>query len=187
MKLSDSEYQVCLDSLGLLEGEEIRLEYGCARRYFARSVAAAVLTGSAERAYVKKGLLVFTNYNVIFMQQEGKSSHYAQALRVPLEHINGVISGGTALLFKYVKISVGIGGTSEQHEFVKFFSTKQPVHEIRAEIEILLKEVREEKKRLAQEAMAKGTVPQMIFCRFCGARNKSDQSICVNCGAPLTK
>lgn len=189
MRLSDSEYQTCIDGLGLLEGEEIRLKYGCARRYFARSVTAALFLGggaSAERGHVKKGLLVFTNDNMIFMEQEGRSSHYAQALRVPLENISGVLSGGTVLLFKFVKIFVGIGGAKDEHEFVKFFSPKQPVHEIREEIERLLKKVRGEKKRLAQEALAKGTVPTMIFCRFCGARNKSDQSLCVNCGAPLT-
>jgi hypothetical protein len=184
--IKDSDYKACVDGLGLLEGEEIRLRYGCARRYFSRSIAATVLTGSGERAYVKKGLLVFTNYNMIFMEQEGRGSYFAQALRVPLEHISGVISGGTALLFKYVKISVGISGATEQHEFVKFFGTKQSVHEIRAEIEKLLKEVRQEKKRLAQEALARGTLPAMIFCKYCGARNKADQTKCANCGAVLT-
>ena len=186
MKLSDSEHQAGIDGLGLLECEEIKLKYGCARRYFARSITATVLTGRSERAQVQKGLLVFTNYHLIFMEQEGRGSYFAQALRFPLEHISGVISGGTALLFKYVKISVGISGITEQHEFIKFFGTKQSVHEIRAEIEKLLKEVRQEKKRLAQEAISRGSLPAMIFCKYCGGRNKSDQTKCANCGAVLT-
>jgi len=181
--MKDSEHQACMDNLGLLEGEEIRLQYVCFRHVF----SPPSFWDSKGRTEGKKGLLVFTNDNMIFMQQEGGwSSNYAQALRFPLEQISGVVSGGKFI--KHIRVLVGISGSSEQHEFINFISTygKQNIHEVRRDIEKLLKEVREEKKRLAQEALAKGTVPEMIFCKFCGARNRADQSHCVNCGAPLT-
>jgi len=180
--MNESEYQACMDGLGLLEGEEMRLRYVCFRRV--RSPPS--IWNGKQRMEQKKGLLVFTNDNMVFMQQEGAwSSNYAQALRVPLEQIVGVVSGGAVI--KHIRISVGVSGTSELHEFINFFSTygKQTIHEVRGDIEKLLKDVRREKKRLAQAALAKGTVPTMIFCRFCGTRNKSDRSHCANCGAPL--
>jgi hypothetical protein len=133
----------------------------------------------------KKGLLVFTNDNMVFMQQEGTwSSNYAQALRVPLENISGVVSGGT--MITHIRVLVGVGGSSEQHEFATFQSAGKPIHMVRSDIENLLKEFRQERKRLAQEAITRGTVPTMIFCKFCGTRNKADQSHCGSCGAPLT-
>ena len=112
-----------------------------------------------------------------------QSSARAQALRVPLEQISGVVSGGTFI--PHIRILVGITGTSERHEFTTFQSADKPIHEVRADIQRLLKEIRQEKKRLAQEALARGTIPAMIFCKFCGTRNKSDRSDCANCGAPL--
>jgi len=179
--MKDSEYESCINNLGLLEGEEIKLQYVC----FRHIISPPSFWDGKQKIESKKGLLVFTNDNMIFMQQEGAwSSNYAQALRIPLEQISGVVSGGT--LIPHIRILVGVGGASEQHEFVTFQSVLKPIHEVRADIEKLLKEVRQEKKRLAQEALAKGTVPTMIFCKFCGTRNKADQSHCSNCGAPLT-
>jgi len=176
--MTDSEYKACIDNLGLLEGEEIKLQYVCLRH----TISPPSIWDSKQRTETKKGLLVFTNDNMIFMQQEGRwSSNYAQALRFPLEQISGIVSGGT--LFKHIRILVGVSGASEQHEFIY---GQQQIHEVRADIEKLLKTAREEKKRLALEAMAKGTIPVMIFCKFCGARNKADQSRCANCGATLT-
>jgi len=163
--MSESEYKACIDSLGLLEGEEIRLQYVC----FRQVLSPPSLWNGERKIESKKGLLVFTNDNLIFMQQEGAwSSNYAQALRVPLEQISGVVSGGTFI--KHVRILVGVSGSSEQHEFINFVSTygKQDIHEVRGDIDNLLKELRQEKKRLAQEALARGTVPSMIFCRFVG-------------------
>ena len=183
MKLTASVYQACIDGLDLLEGEEIRLKYGCVRRNY-KTPSLFSNKGYGTAAF--KGLLVFTNDNMIFMQQDRLwSSNYSQALRIPLEQISGVLSGG--IIAPHIRIIVGFSGNSETHEFLNFFDTKEKVHEIKTKIEKLLTAVRQEKKRLAQEALAKGTNPAMIFCRFCGARNKSDQSICVNCGAPLTK
>jgi hypothetical protein len=172
--MNDSEYQACINNLGLLEGEEIKLQYVCFRQ----------IIWGGKQGIENKGLLVFTNDNMIFMQQEGGwSSQYAQALRIPLEQISGIVSGGTVI--KHIRIITGVSGVSQQHEFDNFYGQQQ-IHEVRADIENLLKKVREEKKRLAQEALARGTVPAMMFCKFCGTRNKADQSHCSNCGAPLT-
>jgi len=180
--MTDSEYQACMNGLGLLEGEEIRLQYVC----FRHLASPPSLWDGKRRRESKKGLLVFTHDDMIFMQQEGAwSSNYGQALRFPVEQVSGVVSGGT--LIKHIRVLVGTSGSSEQHEFINFESTygEQSIHEVRREIEKLLKGVRQEKKRLAQEALARGTIPAMIFCKFCGTRNKSDRSHCANCGAPL--
>jgi hypothetical protein len=185
--VTDAEYKACMDNLGLLEGEGVRLHYVCFRNVMSPPSAFRKLfvDDGGPQMETKKGLLVFTNDNMIFMQQEGAySSNYAQALRIPLDLISGVVSGGTFI--PHIRILVGLGGPSEQHEFVTFQSAKKPIHKVRGDIEKLLKEVRQEKKRLAQEALVRGTVPAMIFCKFCGTRNKTDKSHCINCGAPLT-
>lgn len=187
MGMLDSEYEACIDNLGLLEGEEVKLQYVCFRNVMSPPSAfrKLLVDNGAARMESKKGLLVFTNDSMLFMQQEGAwSENYAQALRIPLEQISGVVSGGTFI--PHIRILVGIGGASEQHEFVTFQSVDKPIHEVRAGIERLLREARQEKKRLAQEALAKGTLPSMIFCRYCGARNKADHTRCKNCGAVLT-
>ena len=186
--MKDSEYKSCMDNLGLLEGEEVRLQYVCFRNVMSppSPIRKLLADDSTPRVETKKGLLVFSNDNVIFMQQEGSwSTNYAQALRIPLEQISGVVSGGT--LIKHIRIRVGTGGVSEQHEFINFVSTygQQQIHEVRADIERIQKEAREQKRQLAQEALARGTIPIMIFCKYCGTRNKASQSHCLNCAAPL--
>ncbi len=101
------------------------------------------------------GLLVFTNDNMIFMQQQGAwSSNYAQGLRIPLEHITGITAGGT--LVKHIRVTVGTTGT-EHHEFINFEG--RDVQEVRADIERALKDAREEKRKAAQAAIAGGTLP----------------------------
>lgn len=46
------------------------------------------------------------------MQQEGAwSSNYAQALRIPLEQIIGVVSGRLGFL-GYIRVNVGVSGDS---------------------------------------------------------------------------
>jgi len=187
--MTESEYAACINNLGLLEGEEVKLQYICSRNVISPPSAIRALftdDGGVPRMESKKGLLVFTNDNMIFMQQEGAwSSNYAQALRISLEQISGIVSGGSFV--KHVRITTGVGGSLAQHEFINFVSTygKQEIHEVRADIESHLKKMREKKKQLAQEALAKGIAPTMIFCKYCGARNKADQTSCVNCGALL--
>jgi hypothetical protein len=69
------------------------------------------------------------------------------------------------------------------HEFIRLEGKE--AQEVRADFEQILKEVRDEKRKLAQAALSAGKMPQMVFCKFCGARNKSDQMKCGNCGALL--
>ncbi len=178
--MKDSEYKTCIDNLGLLEGEEIKLQYV--------SNILPTLKGSHDIGLPCKGLLVFTNDNMIFMQQEGFfSSKYGQRLRIPIENISGVVCkvGISGPIGGRLDVFVGIGGHTEEHKFVKF-KNKQRIEEIRTDILKVLKEVRAKKKRLAQEALAGGILPTMIFCKYCGARNKADQTKCANCGAVLT-
>ena len=46
--------------------------------------------------------------------------------------------------------------------------------------------IRENISRFQMTASPKGTIPEMIFCKFCGAKNKPGDSKCINCGALLT-
>jgi len=131
--------------------------------------------------------LVVTNDNMMFMQKEGEGSgsDYAQALRIPLENIVGV-TAGKGLLLHHIRFVLA---SSETHEFTVLRKVMKEhgrdIHRIRAEIETLLKESREERRKVAQAALAESAIPQMMFCRFCGARNKNDQMKCGNCGALL--
>ncbi len=166
---------------GLPEGEEIKLQYVCYREVIGTDWA------GNPRKSSHKGLLVFTNDNLIFMQQEGAwSSSYSQALRIPLEYVSGITSGG--FLVKHVVITTSLEGATrnEFYNFKRVLDQSMTIEEVRQEIEQLIKKVRVEKKHLAQEALAKGTIPQMIFCKYCGVRNKSDSSFCANCKATLT-
>lgn len=175
--LKDSESRACMDNLGLLEGEKIRLQYVC------RCVPPV---RPNENRLNLKGLLVFTNDNMIFMERQGLfSSRYSQRLRIPIEEISGISLkriGGFGVLA--LRIFVGIG--TQLGEYIVSGVEEKRIEDVEEEVQRLLTEVRQEKKRLAQEALAKGTVPAMIFCKFCGTRNKADQSHCANCGAPLT-
>ena len=178
--LNEQEYQACLNGLGLLEQEEIRLQYVVARKLFRKSTTSK----SGLKVENRKGLLVFTNDNLIFMQQEGIwSSNYSQAIRIPLEQITGMESGGK--LMKHIRVRIGVSETDEYEFNFPPLLLERSITEIRDEIDGLLKQIREERKRSAQETLAGRTVPAMIFCKFCGTRNKSDRSHCANCGAPL--
>jgi hypothetical protein len=46
--------------------------------------------------------------------------------------------------------------------------------------------IRENISKLQTTSSPKGTMPEVIICKFCGATNKPGDSRCVNCGAPLT-
>lgn len=183
--MKDSEYKACIDGLGLLEGEEIEMQYVCAREIVSSG------WGGKPKKEQKKGLLVFTNENMIFMQQVGfRSSNYTQALRFPLEQIAG-ISYGRGLILKYIDFLVGTSGASQKHRFIIWKGCEEHSNKtddarlITQQIQNHLNKMREERKKLAKEALAKGTLPPMIFCKYCGARNKADQTRCVNCGAIL--
>jgi len=182
--MKESEYKTCIDGLGLLQGEEVKLHYVCFR-----DIVTTGWDGKPKKEQ-KKGLLVLTNDNLIFMQQDGAwSSNYSQALRIPLEQIVGISCGGH--IIKNISFEVG-SGASQTHTFAIWKGCEEhsdiidDAQLILQKIQNLLNVVREEKKRLAQEALAKGTLPAMIFCKYCGARNKAGQSHCANCGAVLT-
>lgn len=176
--MKDSEIKACFDGLGLMDDEKLALTYVC----FKQTVGAPSIWSGQRTVESKKGLLAFTSDNMIFMQQEGSwSSNYSQCMRIPLESVSGVSTCGG--LVKHIRIAVGSSG-SDFHEFMPIGGGK--TDEIRRSIEAHLNEVRKVKKRLAQEALAKGVTPQMIFCRFCGTRNRSDESFCANCNAPMT-
>ena len=46
--------------------------------------------------------------------------------------------------------------------------------------------IRENIIKFQTAALTKATIPEMIFCKFCGAKNKPEDTRCVNCGAVLT-
>jgi len=80
--MKDSEYTACMNGLGLLQDEEVKRHYV----YF-REIPSTTWDGKPKKDS-KKGLLVITNDNLIFMEQSGSwSSNYTQALRIPLEQI----------------------------------------------------------------------------------------------------
>jgi len=172
--ISDKDYQKCMDNLGLLEGETNRLEYVCILNTWVKSAFA----DTGQKPENHKGLLVFTNDNLIFMQKEGVfNAQYGQGLRIPLENIRGTYVSGT--LIKRLRIKTDM----EELQFSLFKNAK--VQEAREAIEKLLKTVREEKKKIAIEAREQGKMPAMIFCKYCGARNKATESQCKNCGGLL--
>jgi hypothetical protein len=181
--LNPSEYKTCVDGLGLLTGEELRLQYVCFRE-----ILATTWDGKPKKEQ-KKGLLCLTNDNLIFMQQQGAwSSNYSQALRIPLEQIVGMSCGGH--LIKHITFEIGIGAI-QSHTFGIWKGCEEhsegidDAQDIMQRIQNLLNITRAEKKRIVQETLLKGALPVMIFCRYCGGRNKADQTKCSNCGALL--
>jgi len=171
--ISDKDYQKCMDNLGLLEGETIRLEYVCKRHTWVKSA----FRDTGQKEEIHSGLLVLTNDNLIFMQKEGIfDAHYGQALHIPLEKIYGTHIGG--IVQKHLKLKTDI-------EELQFGYFKVKIEEAREAIEKLLKTTREEKKKIAIEAREQGKMPAMIFCKYCGARNKATESQCKNCGGLL--
>jgi len=92
-RMKESEYRECVDSLGLLEGEEIRLEYVCFRHKLKEEKMFTSMWGfgvSKPLKELRRGLLVFTNDNMIFVQHQGHH-FFGQELRIPLEQISGVV------------------------------------------------------------------------------------------------
>jgi hypothetical protein len=181
--MNDSEYKACAQGIGLLEGEELRLQYVCYRE-----ILATTWDGKPKKEQ-KKGLLVLTNDNLIFMQQQGAwSSNYSQSLRIPLEQIVGLSCGGH--IIKHITFEVGVGA-SQPYTFGIWKGCEEhsegidEAQIIMEKIQTLLNNTRAEKKRIAQKALLTHVLPAMIFCRYCGARNKADQTKCSNCGALL--
>lgn len=181
MKLNKKQYEACIQNLGLLEGEEVRLHYHCYRR---EKYYSYTLGSKQEKPYL--GLLVFTNDNMIFMDvvKHGVfSRNYSasQSIRVPLEQITGLSTGGT--MIKHLKVH-----TADQEfkfEYVWREGKRTPIHDVVSEIQDLLKKARDEKKKVAEQVLAGTLAPKFVYCKYCGAKNKADASLCVNCNALL--
>ena len=198
--MKESEYTYCLNSLGLLRGETIKLQYVCYRQ----TISPPSMWNGQQSMESHKGLLVFTNDNMIFMQQEGRGSTYAQALRFPIESICGLVSGGT--LIKHIRFTVGVIGASQQHEFINFISTygQKEIFEVRVEIDKFLKEARENKKiqkektnvqvvvdfSSLKDVMARGGIVMTAYkCPNCNGMVDLPEAgkvlICKYCGTPI--
>jgi hypothetical protein len=195
--MNDAEYTSCLSGLGLLDSEKIQLQYVCSRQ-------TTRITGVFAPNYktdVKKGLLVFSNQNLIFMQQDGFfSNNYSQALRVPLENISGMTVGGT--LVKHLVIRMGTSGYSEHFTAFRENSGIVQMEAVKKSIEQALKEAREEKhQNISQiqiildfsslkDVMAKGGLVMTTYkCPNCNGMVKLPKEgkvlMCEYCGTPI--
>lgn len=168
--LSGEVYRASLSGLGLLEGEQVKLQYTC-----------GTIVRSNGRIFLSRGVLAVTNDNIIF-------SGVGYKLRIPIESVSSTASvQGRNPRFGHLRITIGSGGPIEEHTFSEFRGDSGEISYVQARdnVEKVLSKVREERKKIAQEALSKGTLPPMVFCRFCGLKNKADQSKCSSCGAPL--
>jgi len=179
--LKDAKYRACTDNLGLLEGEKKELEYlidgviigrgdGSELEYLFQEFINSSID-SSKTTTLKKGLLVFTNINLIFIQQENYSR-----LVVPLDQL-----GGMGCFTYKDHYSIGVVTVDGYEYGFDLCRTEGPSVVQNPSLNELSKQIQKfgmEQKRLAKEAPAK-------ICEYCGARNKIDQSRCVSCGAPL--
>lgn len=198
--MKDTEYEYCLSGLGLLAGEEIKLQYVCYRQ--ALKVASTFLA-TQQQAELNKGLLVFTNRNMIFMQQDGFfSSNYSQALRVPLENIRGMVVGG--MITKHIRMSIGTSGFSQEEHFTAFQENTglAPIENIKKSIEQALKEAREQIRKdndriqivldfsSLKDVMVKGGLVMTTYkCPNCNGMVPIPEAgkvlLCEYCGTPI--
>jgi hypothetical protein len=92
---------------------------------------------------------------------------------------------------KHINYS-GASGASQTHKFSPWASCIEnsggisDAKTVVQKIQELLNDVRQESKRLAREALSRETLPSMIFCKYCGAKNKASETKCVNCGALMS-
>jgi len=181
-KMLDSEYKACMDNLGLLEGEKKELEYLIQEVIIGRGDGSRLeyliqefINGHSDSSKIttlKNGLLVFTNINLIFIQQEDY-----QRLVVPLDQLGGM--GG--FIYKDQSVIGVVTVDGYEYGFLLWRTENSSVVQNPSQNE-LSKQIQKfgmEQKRLAKEAPVK-------ICKYCGARNKIDQSRCVSCGAALT-
>jgi ribosomal protein L40E len=181
-KMSDLEYKACMDNLGLLEGEKKELEYLIEKVIIGRGDGSELeylfqgfINGSIDSSKtktLKKGLLAFTNINLIFIQQED----YLR-LVVPLDQLGGM---GCFIYKDHYAIGVvTVDGYEYGFDLCRTEDSSVVQNPSHNELSKQIQKFGMEQKLLAKEAPVK-------ICEYCGARNKIDQSRCVNCGAPLT-
>lgn len=181
MKAMDcTEYAACMDNLGLLEGEKKELEYIIAGAIIGRGDGSELgplfqrfIDGSIDSdktATLKNGLLVFTNVNLIFIQQED----YLR-LVVLLDQLSGM---GCFAYGDHFAIGV-VTVDGYEYAFDLYRTEVSSGRTYYNEVSRQIQKFGMEQKRLAREGIA-------AICEYCGARNKVNQSSCLNCGAPLT-
>jgi len=56
----------------------------------------------------------------------------------------------------------------------------------KAQAENAYRIIRENISSFRMSTSAQGTMAQLVFCKFCGAKNNPGDTKCANCGAPLT-
>lgn len=200
-RLKDSEYTSCINGLGLLEGETIKLQYYCHRQV----ISNPSMWDGKQRMESHKGLLVFSDDNMIFMQQEGNfSSDYAQALRISIGSIAGLVTGGS--LIKHIRFTIGVAGASQQYEFSLFQGIQMgnDIIGVREEIEKHLKQARVSKKAQNEkanvkiildfsslkDAMSKGGLVMSTYkCPNCNGMVDIPEAgkvlLCKYCGTPI--
>jgi len=181
-KMSDSEYKAYMDNLELLEGEKKELEYLIQKVVIGHGDGSKLdyliqgfIDGHDDPSRtmtLKNGLLVFTNINLIFIQEKD----YSRSV-VPLEQLGGIGC------FSYKDCSsIGVV-TVDGYEYGFLLSQTDDssvvcnpdINELTRQIQVFGME----QKRLANEVPIK-------TCTYCRARNKIDQTRCVNCGALIT-
>jgi len=170
-KMSNSEYKAYMDNQYLIQkvvigrGDGSKLDYLIQEFIDGHDDPSRTMT-------LENGLLVFTNTNLIYIQEKDYSR-----LVVLLDQLGGIGC------FSYKDCSsIGVVTVDGYEYGFLLWETEDSsvvqnpsVNELTRQIQVFGME----QKRLAKEAPVK-------ICKYCGARNKIDQSRCVNCGALLT-
>ena len=181
-KMSNSEYKAYMDNLDLLEGEKKELEYFVQKVVIGRGDGSKIdylvrefIDGHDDpgrTTTLKNGLLVFTNINLIFIQE----TDYSRFV-VPLDQLGGI----GCFSYKDCSIIGVVTVDGFEYGFILWETEDSSVVQ-NPSVNELTKQIQVfgmEQKRLAIEAPVK-------ICKYCGARNKIDQTRCVNCGTLLT-
>ena len=180
-KISDSEYKAYMNNIYFLEGEKIELSYLIQKVVIGRGDGSNIdhLIEAFMEGYddpnrtmtLENGLLVFTNINIIFIQEKD----YSRSV-VLLDQLAGL---GCFLYKGCSSIAVA---TVDGYEYGFILLKTEDsslvqnpnINELTRQIQIFGME----QKRLAQG-------PAVKICKYCSAQNKADQTRCVNCGALL--
>lgn len=180
-KISDLEYKAYRDNLDLLRGEQKKLEYLVEKAVIGRGDGSQIdnliqkfVDGHDDpkrKMALKNGLLVFTNINMILIQQEGYSR-----MVVPLDQIGGIgcFANDNWLTIAAVTVDGYEYGFLLSKTDTSSFVQNPNVNELTRQIQVFGME----QKQLAQEAPVE-------ICKHCGARNNITSTYCVHCKALL--
>ncbi len=111
--IQETQLQNIQANLGLLEGEAIKLSYWVLWQTEAPpSMWYNLIVGVPQqpRLESRRGMMVFTTDNMIWMQQEAVGNDFDPALRIPLGEISGVVAGGTFV--PHIRLNIGTSGTT---------------------------------------------------------------------------